>query len=54
MGPLFNRIPGADLPPDGLERRPGFPITCLTDEGALELLFDTTDWILKRVSGGAG
>lgn len=51
---LFNRIPGADLPPDGIERRPSFPIGCLTDEGALELLFDTTDWILKRVLGGVG
>lgn len=51
---LFNRIPGADLPPDGIERRPSFSISCLTDDAALELLFDTTDWILKQISRGAG
>lgn len=51
---LFNRIPGADLPPDGIERRPSFSISCLTDEDALELLFDTTDWILNHISRAAG
>lgn len=51
---LFNRIPGADLPPDGIERRPSFSIGCLTDEDALELLFDTTDWILNQISRDSG
>jgi hypothetical protein len=45
----FNRIPGVELPADGIERRPSFPISALSDEGALEEFFAAAEWIISQV-----
>jgi hypothetical protein len=45
----LNEINAADIPPDGVERRPSIALNALTNEGATEHLIKTFDWVIERV-----
>jgi hypothetical protein len=49
MRTRFNRISGVELPADGIERRPSFPISALSDERALEEFLAVAEWIISQV-----
>ena len=45
----FNELPSVDLPPDGIERRPSFPMSVLSDPASMTSLKSTVDWMLDRI-----
>jgi hypothetical protein len=45
----LNAIGGVDLPPDGISRRPTFPLKVLLDEGRLDALLDVYEWVLEQI-----
>ncbi len=45
----FNEIAGIDIPPDGIERRPSFPIAVLTNSSGLTGFLSVVEWMLARI-----
>jgi hypothetical protein len=48
----LNEIPGVNLPPDGITRRPSFPINALCDSASLEKFQSVIEWGLEMAGGG--
>jgi len=44
-----NTIPGVSLAPDGIKRRPSFPLKSLLDERRIEALLGVYDWVLEQI-----
>ena len=45
----FNELPSVDLPPDGVEKRPSFPMSVLNDPASMTSFKSTVDWMLGRI-----
>ncbi len=45
----FNELPSVEIPPDGIERRPSFPISVLGDPASMASFKSTVDWMLDRI-----
>lgn len=45
----LNAIPGISLPPDGIARRPSFPLKALLTEGRTEALLNVYEWVLEQI-----
>jgi hypothetical protein len=45
----FNDLPGVRIPPDGITRRPGFPLDLLKPAATLAQFLEILDWIVDRV-----
>jgi hypothetical protein len=50
----LNAIPGVDLPPDSITRRPTFPLDALHDDDAFRQFTETIAWGLDAVKRSAG
>ena len=46
----LNAIPGVNLPPDGLARRPTFALTALYTQSGLQTFLDAMGWVLDEVA----
>lgn len=45
----LNAIPGIDIPLDGINRRPSFPVSTLREQPQLEQLIDVLNWIVNEI-----
>jgi hypothetical protein len=45
----LNAVPGVSLAPDGIVRRPSFPLESLAKPGRTKALLDVYDWVLERI-----
>jgi hypothetical protein len=45
----LNTIPGIEIPPDGISRRPRIPLSVLKDEVVLSQILATLDWVIQEV-----
>jgi hypothetical protein len=50
----LNAIPGVDLPPDRLARRPTFELKALYAEGALQVFLGAMGWVFDEVAAAEG
>ncbi len=45
----LNAIPGVNLPPDAITRRPSVSLAVLADDAALKMLLAVLDWVIGEV-----
>ena len=45
----FNELPSVEIPPDGIEKRPSFPMSVLSDPASMTSFKATVDWMLDRI-----
>ena len=45
----FNELPSVEIPPDGIEKRPSFPMSVLSDPASMASFKSTVDWMLDRI-----
>ena len=45
----FNELPAVSIPPDGIERRPNFPISVLSSPANVNSFKSTVDWMRARI-----
>jgi hypothetical protein len=45
----LNEIPGVAIPPDGIRRRPAFPLQALRDEAALQQFLAAFNWVVAEI-----
>ena len=45
----FNELPSVAIPRDGIERRPSFPMSVLSDPASMTSFKSTVDWMLDRI-----
>lgn len=45
----FNELPSVEIPPDGIEKRPSFPMGVLSDPASMASFKSTVDWMLDRI-----
>ena len=45
----LNELPSVDIPPDGIEKRPSFPMSVLSDPASMASFKSTVDWMLDRI-----
>ena len=45
----LNAVPGVDIPPDAIERRPRIPLGGLTEQSALDEFLAALDWAFDQV-----
>ena len=45
----LNNIRSVDLPADGITRRPGFPLSALSDAESLEQFLKTFEWVIEEI-----
>ena len=38
-----------EIPPDGIEKRPSFPMSVLSDPASMASFKSTVDWMLQRI-----
>jgi hypothetical protein len=49
----LNRIPGIDIPADGIKRRPSIPLAALTADAALTAFLAVLDWYIAEVKSAS-
>jgi hypothetical protein len=45
----LNSLPGVQIPPDGIERRPSFALSGLTAKDAMSQFLATLDWVVGEI-----
>ena len=45
----LNELPSVDIPPDGIEKRPSFPMSVLSDPASMASFKSAVDWMLDRI-----
>ena len=45
----LNELPSVEIPPDGIEKRPSFPMGVLSDPASMASFKSTVDWMLDRI-----
>ena len=45
----LNRIPGANIPEDGISANPRMPLLALVEDASLEQFLKTFEWVIKEI-----